>query len=99
MNFTVTINLDNDAFKENLEEELSTILHALAFDIECCKGTDRKLRDSNGNIVGSSVQSSRGLADVAAYLRGMRNSPYTSKDVREQLKPVAAGVSRLLGER
>jgi len=98
MNFTVTINLDNEAFSESAEFELARILHGLASDIESYKGTDRRLMDINGNVVGSSVQSSRGLADVAAHLRGMMNSPYTSKDVREQLKPVAVGVSRLLGE-
>ena len=48
---TITINTENDAFEDNLQEEISRILHELADKIESgsCPMT---LRDINGNHVG-----------------------------------------------
>ena len=51
--FTVEIDTDNAAFEDDLEAELGSILMTLARKVQSGKGFDFKLRDSNGNTVGS----------------------------------------------
>lgn len=52
--FIVEIDTDNAAFEEDFELELAAILTVLAKKVANCRGFDFKLRDRNGNIVGSS---------------------------------------------
>jgi len=68
MKATITINMDNAAFEDDREGELSRILHVLANQI--VHGDDplrqRTLRDSNGNAVGEFAVSGK----VAELLGG-----------------------------
>lgn len=51
MKFSLEINMDNAAFKEN-QEELPDILYLLANTLSIVSPKEGNLRDSNGNTVG-----------------------------------------------
>lgn len=54
MEYTIKINCDNAAFKDDPAPEIARILEDLAFKLRSDWGTSEiKLRDINGNIVGS----------------------------------------------
>ena len=54
MNYKIKINCDNAAFAEDEAPEIARILEDLAFKLRSDWGTSEiKLRDINGNIVGS----------------------------------------------
>ena len=50
---TITINTENAAFDDCPEEEVKRILHELAYSIDNSGLTEKKIRDINGNTVGS----------------------------------------------
>ena len=52
--FQVTIQTDNDAFQDgNRERELARILRELAKSIHTYGASEGKIRDINGNTIGS----------------------------------------------
>jgi len=51
MKFSLEINMDNAAFKDN-QEELPDILYLLANTLSIVSPKEGNLRDSNGNTVG-----------------------------------------------
>lgn len=52
MKATITIDMSNEAFADSPHFELAKILHVLSKAIRDYKINERKLRDSNGNVVG-----------------------------------------------
>jgi hypothetical protein len=57
MNIKITINTDNDAFQEDMTEEVLRILRVISAklmrnEIDIHVGEDRKVMDINGNCVG-----------------------------------------------
>jgi len=54
MNFTLSINLENDAFQGRATDEIAHILRAVADYLERSQdGEHNTIRDSNGNACGS----------------------------------------------
>lgn len=51
--YLIEIDTDNAAFEDAFEQELAAILLVLAKKVARGEGYDFKLRDSNGNTVGS----------------------------------------------
>lgn len=52
MTFTLTINMDNDAFAEDAFAELYNILHLTAGRLHAYRWAEGSVLDSNGNTVG-----------------------------------------------
>lgn len=50
--YTLRIVTDNDAFQENMREEIARILRRAVSNLETDISMDNTLRDLNGNVVG-----------------------------------------------